>query len=271
MGKTSFQNIQNLIKEIEQKLAQLSDGNLPVAELENLVKNAADLHERLAVLRYKAYEKFGEPKLETVLEKHTTPKLSTSAEPKVEPIAETSFDFSAIHETVTAAPVAEVKEEVEDSIDFSTPLFEAPIFDAPKVEKKETPVVEAEVKKPINVIREEIKQESASLHEKFLNDEDVDLNDKLKQKEEIPLRKKLGLQPIKDLRAEIGIGKKFEYINFLFNGDARAYETAIDELNTVGNADSAKQKLNVYASVYQWDLEEKTIIKFVELVERRYL
>jgi hypothetical protein len=263
MGKTSFQNIQNLIKEIESKLAQLTDGNLPVAELENLVKNAADLHERLAVLRYKAYEKFGEPKLETVLEKHI--------EPKVEPIAETAFDFSAINETVTSQPVADVKEEVEETIDFSTPLFEAPIFDAPKVEKKETPVVEAEVKKPIHVIREEIKQESASLHEKFLKDEDVDLNDKLKQKEEIPLRKKLGLQPIKDLRAEIGIGKKFEYINFLFNGDARAYETAIDELNTVGNADSAKQKLNVYASVYQWDLEEKTIIKFVELVERRYL
>jgi hypothetical protein len=263
MGKTSFQNIQKLISEIESKLTQLGDGNLPVAELENLVKNAADLHERLAVLRYKAYEKFGEPKLETVLEKHV--------EPKVEPIAETAFDFSAINETVTANPVVEVKEEVEESIDFSTPLFEAPIFDAPKVEKKETPVVEAEVKKPIHVIREEIKQESASLHEKFLKEEDIDLNDKLKQKEEIPLRKKLGLQPIKDLRAEIGIGKKFEYINFLFNGDARAYETAIDELNTVGNAESAKQKLNVYASVYQWDLEEKTIIKFVELVERRYL
>lgn len=263
MGKTSFQNIQKLISEIESKLTQLGDGNLPVAELENLVKNAADLHERLAVLRYKAYEKFGEPKLETVLEKHV--------EPKVEPIAETAFDFSAINETVTATPVVEVKEEVEETIDFSTPLFEAPIFDAPKVEKKETPVVEAEVKKPIHVIREEIKQESASLHEKFLKEEDIDLNDKLKQKEEIPLRKKLGLQPIKDLRAEIGIGKKFEYINFLFNGDARAYETAIDELNTVGNAESAKQKLNVYASVYQWDLEEKTIIKFVELVERRYL
>ncbi|MBK6526761.1 MAG: hypothetical protein IPG07_15140 [Crocinitomicaceae bacterium] len=263
MGKTSFQNIQNLIKEIEQKLAQLTDGNLPVAELENLVKNAADLHERLAVLRYKAYEKFGEPKLEAVLEKHS--------EPKVEPVAETAFDFSAINETVTATPVAEEKEEVEETIDFSAPLFEAPIFDAPKVEKKETPVVEAEVKKPIHVIREEIKQESASLHEKFLKEEEIDLNDKLKQKEEIPLRKKLGLQPIKDLRAEIGIGKKFEYINFLFNGDARAYETAIDELNTVGNAESAKQKLNVYASVYQWDLEEKTIIKFVELVERRYL
>lgn len=263
MGKTSFQNIQNLIKEIEQKLAQLSDGNLPVAELENLVKNAADLHERLAVLRYKAYEKFGEPKLETVLEKHD--------EPKAEPVAETAFDFSAMNETVKSAPVAEVKEEVEETIDFSTPLFEAPIFDTPKVEKKETPVVEAEVKKPIHIIREEIKQESASLHEKFLKEEEIDLNDKLKQKEEIPLRKKLGLQPIKDLRAEIGIGKKFEYINFLFNGDARAYETAIDELNTVGNAESAKQKLNVYASVYQWDLEEKTIIKFVELVERRYL
>ncbi|MBK8927308.1 MAG: hypothetical protein IPM74_15665 [Crocinitomicaceae bacterium] len=79
------------------------------------------------------------------------------------------------------------------------------------------------------------------------------------------------MQPIADLRTEIGIGKKFEYINFLFAGDAKAYETAITELNNCANAEAAKQKLNVYASVYRWDLEDKTIIKFVELVERRFL
>lgn len=260
MGKTSFQNIQKLISEIEAKIVQLKDGNLPVAELENLVKSAADLHERLAVLRHKAFEKYGEPQREVIPEK--------AVETKVESGVETAFDFSAMSDAVSKSKVEEVKveEESTEAIDFSTPVFEAP-----KADKKETPVVVPEVKKPIHVIREEIKQESASLHEKFLNEEDIDLNDTLKKNDDVPLRKKLGLKPIKDLRSEIGIGKKFEYINFMFNGDARAYETAIDELNTVGNKESAKQKLNVYASVYQWNLEEKTIIKFIELVERRYL
>lgn len=259
MGKTSFQNIQKLISEIETKIARLKDGNLAINELEELVRNTADLHERLAVLRHMAYQKFGEPQEVPVAE-----KIIHRDGEKTKPVTETSFDFSEMTEAVSKGEAENTTEETE--LDFS-----APVFEIPKSEKKEIPVAEPEVKKPIHVIREEIKQESSSLHQKFLNDEDVDLNDKLKQNDDLPLRKKLGLKPIADLRAEIGIGKKFEYINFLFNGDSKAYETAIDELNSVGSAESAKQKLNVYASVYQWDLEEKTIIKFVELVERRYL
>lgn len=260
MGKTSFQNIQKLILEIEKKIARLKDGNLPVSELENLVKNAADLHERLAVLRYKAYEKFGEPQSEKTAEKITVTKEETTAE--------TAFDFSEMTEQISETKTEEIKSDAE-----SLPLldFSEPVFETPKAGKKEIPVAEPEIKKPIHVIREEIKQESASLHEKFLKDEELDLNEKLKQDDELPLRKKLGLKPIQDLKSEIGIGKKFEYINFLFNGDAKAYETAINELNNAADVESAKQKLNVYASVYQWDLDEKTIVKFVELVERRYL
>lgn len=276
MGKTSYQSLQKLVAELEAKIARLKDGNLPVSELEALVKNAADLHERLAVIRYKAYEKYGEP---------TPAREEITAPPKVaEKAAEPAFDFTILNEskpvdTKAAEPVfdfttnTEKEKEPGLEVDFSTPVFEAPKADlsADQALKKETPVAEPEVKKPIHVIREEVKPDATSLHEKFLKEDDVDLNDKLKKEEELPLRKKLGLTPVKDLKAEIGIGKKFEYINFLFAGDSKAYETAINELNSCANAEVAKQKLNVYASVYKWDLEEKTIIKFVELVERRFL
>jgi len=271
MGKTSYQSLQKLVSEIEAKIVQLSEGHLPVSELEGLVKHAADLHERLAVIRYKAYEKYGEPAAKA--EPVATPKAVVVETPKViekEP-EEPSFDFTIFSEPkATEKPIAPKVEEAKEmslEVDFSTPVFEAP-----KVEKKVIPVAEPEVKKPIHVIREEVKADSTSLHEKFLKEDEIGLNEKLKKAEEaVPLRKKLGLSPIADLKTEIGIGKKFEYINFLFAGDSKAYETAINELNTCANAEVARQKLNVYASVYKWDLEEKTIIKFVELVERRFL
>jgi hypothetical protein len=259
MGKTSFQSIHQLIQTIESKLKRLQAGQLSVAEIDQLVKDSADLHERLAVIRHKAFEVYGEPVL--------SPTQSIQTEPAP------TFDFTSITVSESTAKsldetLAEKESEQVEKIDFSSPIFTP---DIQPEEKKVIPVVaEPEVKKPIHLIREEIKQESQPLHEKFLKDE-VPLNEKLKAEEEVPLRKKLGLTPIKDLRAEIGIGKKFEYINFLFAGDAKAYETAINELNSCPDAETARQKLNVYASVYRWELEDKTIVKFVELVERRFL
>lgn len=254
MGKTSFQNIEKLIREIESRLDQLKQGKLLVDELNDLVKMSADLHERLAVLRHKAYEKFGEPQDSSI-------PLESPKEQETE-----SFDFSAMQTDVVKENQVEenspVVEESEESISFSGLSFDLP--------EKDTPA-KVEVKKPLHVIREETKPvTSVPLHEKFLKEEEP-LNDKLKQDGDLPLRKKLGLTPVKDIRAEIGIGKKFEYINFLFGGDAKAYDTAIDELNNCGSAEIARQKLNVYSSVYKWNMEDKTIIKFIELVDRRFI
>lgn len=257
MGKTSHQNIEKLIAEIAAKIAQLKDGKLPMNELESLVTLSVDLHERLAVLRHLAYQKYGEPETE---------KITAENQKTESPQVETAFDFSSITESMKDEVIETKKPEPTPTFDFS--VTADPVA---KNEKKSEPIIAVEeTQKSLHVIREEIKQES-SLHEKFQAEQDVPLNEKLKQAEELPLRKKLGLQPIADLRTEIGIGKKFEYINFLFAGDAKAYETAITELNNCANAEAAKQKLNVYASVYRWDLEDKTIIKFVELVERRFL
>lgn len=253
MGKTSFQNLQKLIREIDAKIAAVKSGNLPISDLEELVKLATDLHERLAVLRYKAYEKFGEPAIAT--------QATSSVEIKDEQpsLEEKHFDISFTEEKIEKIDVTPVH------FDLTETSFET------KPKEVEIPVAKEELQKPIHVIREESKPDASSLHEKFLKEDDVDLNDVLKKDDDLPLRKKLGLKPIKDLRTEIGIGKKFEYINMLFAGDNKAYDTAINELNNCSDADAAKQKLNVYASVYRWNLEEKTIIKFVELVERRFL
>ena len=97
------------------------------------------------------------------------------------------------------------------------------------------------------------------------------LNDTLKKEEDQSLRKIFQNSPISDIKSQISIGKKFEYISSMFKGNAAEYEDAIDFLNTAANGNEAKLKLNELTHKYSWDLEDKSIIKFIELVERRYL
>lgn len=252
MGKTSFQNINDLATSLAEQVKKISAGNLSVAEMEAAVNQAKEIYERLVVLRHKAYEKFGEPQVgvaEPNLEKEVA----------IKPIDFTVFEDESAKK-VSAPKV--IKPSLPD-VGFDFTQDDAPI------EKTETPIVAKEVKKPIDAIRAEIKSESKSLHENFAKDE-LPLNQKLKQDDDLPLRKKLQIKPIADLRTEIGIGKKFEYINFLFGGDSKAYEAGIDALNACQSADEAKQRLNDFGATYNWNFEEKSIIKFVELVELKF-
>lgn len=254
MGKTSFQNINDLAISLAEQIKKINTGHLSVKDLEAAVNQAKDIYERLIVLRHKAYEKFGEPQTNVV-----EPVKENVKEVEIKPIDFTAFEDESAKK-VSAPKV--VKPSLPD-VGFDFTQDDAPI------EKTEAPVVAQEVKKPLDVVRAEIKSESKSMHENFAKEE-LPLNEKLKQDSDLPLRKKLQIKPISDLRSEIGIGKKFEYINFLFGGDSKAYEAGIDALNACQSGEEAKQKLNDFGSQYNWNFEEKSIIKFVELVELKF-
>lgn len=280
MGKTSYQDMSALVKEISDQLQQLNSGNLTVDEVEALVNNAREIYERLVVVRHKAYENLGEPKAKAVIAK---PAPQKATEPIVVPVAKKAepapqnepeaeevkpFDFTAFEDD-SAKKVPEPKiskpfSSIAADFDFSEDAFESPAAEDKPVE----PVVAKEVKKPIDVIRAEVKPEVSSMHEKFMKEEEP-LNTKLKGNDPQPLRKKIA-KTVTDLRSEIGIGKKFEYINFLFGGDAKAYETGIDALNAAPDRESARAIINDFTETYNWNTEEKTIIKFIELVERKF-
>lgn len=254
MGKTSYQNINDLATSLAERVKKMNSGNLTITEMEAVVNDAKEIYERLVVLRHKAYEKFGEPQAkvaEAIVEKAKVVEI--------QPIDFTAFEDESA-KNVSAPKV--VKPSLPD-VGFDFTQDDAPI------EKSEMPVVVQEVKKPLDVVRAEIKLESKTLHENFAKDE-TPLNEKLKQDSDLPLRKKLQIKPIADLRTEIGIGKKFEYINFLFGGDSKAYEAGIDSLNACQSNEEAKEKLNDFGATYNWNFEEKSIIKFVELVELKF-
>ena len=104
-----------------------------------------------------------------------------------------------------------------------------------------------------------------------MNDDSLTYAKALVSIQELSLRKQLQNTPIKDLKDEISIAKKFEYITFMFEGNSELYDEAISILNSCDSGDEAREKLNEYSTKFNWDLENKSIIKFVELVERRYL
>ena len=265
MGKTSYNNMKELSEAINEKISALEGGELAIADLEGLVDDARELYERILIVKFKAYEKYGEP---------------ASVEPEHEEEAE------EINEIVEELEESSVEEEVEENaIDFSgiTEEIEQPSFDfsaseeIPVAQEKTEEVIEAKE----DVIVEETEEvteadEKEGFNESYVERVEVEdensLNEKLKDSDdELSLRKKLQSTPISDIRKEISIAKKFEYITFMFEGRNETYEKAIETLNNCTDGEDAKNKLNEFSTQYNWDLENKSIIKFVELVERRYL
>ena len=264
MGKTSYKNTAELIAELSSKIDELNNGSLDLTELDSLVDCGKDLYEQLIILRYKAFDKLGTP--ETNREKEMEPVVINTTKPVVnEPKEEeeTMFDFTNLDTVV---------EESQPSFDFT--------IEEEKTEEEETiePEVEKEsIVEKIEVQEQELVQEEEQQEQKHElegeQDEDVSesLHESLKNQDDQSLRKKLQNTPISNLKSHISIAKKFEYISQMFDGDKTAYDEAIDFLNTAASGKDAQLKLNELTTIYKWDLEDKSIIKFIELVERRYL
>ena len=75
---------------------------------------------------------------------------------------------------------------------------------------------------------------------------------------------------IKDLKTHIGINKKFSFISNLFAGSNENYNDAINTLNNCLDGDQARSILGDIAEKNNWDVENETVVTFVDLVERRY-
>ncbi len=252
MGKTSFNSTSELIKNLSEKINDLNSGKLSLSDLDLLVKDSQALYEQLIILRYKAYDTLGEP-MRQAAEIKEEPIVIQPDQPKNEPqeIEEIPFDFSGI--TSTPQPEAQEEPVAQDEPELNEPEIEEPV-----------PVTEPT---PVKRMSAPIEDEDEDEKDEAVNS----LNDIFKKDEDQSLRKIFQNSPISDIKSQISIGKKFEYISSMFKGDALAYEDAIDFLNTAANGNEAKLKLNELTHKYDWDLEDKSIIKFIELVERRYI
>lgn len=260
MGKTSYKNTAELINDLSERIDDLNNGKLGLGDLDNLVESGKSLYEHLVVLRHLAFEKHRDPAV-TASATEAVADVQEEVEPVEETETELAFDLTGgadVEEEMTEEPANDLHFDFTQSTDEFAPEIE---------EIKQTPEASfnAAVEMP------DPPKENESFSESNEDDADASLNDALKKDDELSLRKKLQNTPVSDIKTHISIAKKFEYISSLFNGDSAAYDEAIDFLNSCATGEDARLKLNEYTTQYAWNLEDKSIIKFIELVERRYI
>ena len=83
---------------------------------------------------------------------------------------------------------------------------------------------------------------------------------------------KLKAQPIPDLNTAIGSNQKYLFMNDLFEGERDEFHNSIAELNKFDSfLDADNYIRNNLVSKYNWDMESASAVRFMELIERRYL
>ena len=85
------------------------------------------------------------------------------------------------------------------------------------------------------------------------------------------LQEKLALDPIKDLKAAIGVNDRFQFISTLFNGDEKAFEVAVKTIN--GFKIFAEAQFWIKSNLREqnkWDESAEAVKAFDLLVKRRF-
>lgn len=119
------------------------------------------------------------------------------------------------------------------------------------------------------IVEEEVKSDKDNSIKE--DSENKSINELHSQTPQTSLADHFGQQPINDLTKEIGINERFLLTENLFNGDTKAYNDAIDNLNNFSNSEDAlKYFRQDLAKNLNWNLKTTQVKRFIKLVERRY-
>lgn len=76
---------------------------------------------------------------------------------------------------------------------------------------------------------------------------------------------------VESLREAISINQRFSFINELFGGENMEYHTAIQHLDTLPNADTAKRYVTQdLANKHDWTRKEEHVNKLLKLIDRKF-
>lgn len=258
-SSSNYKSIKEILNSLNQSIDALEGGALNVEQLEEVLQDARELHERIAILQYMS-----------ILPKDESSK--TPVEIKVEKVTSAakkplSFQFSFDESEPVLAPSNQTnlldaiqEEEIpEQPISFSKPA--TPPIETLKVDS--SPV--------LDVSEEEELVAKETLNEKLEEQSKESLNDKFsEQTEKVSLAEKLGKKPIPDLVKAIGLNQKFLFMNDLFEGENNFYKEAISNLNNFSNFAEANEYIKALSARHNWEDSSSTVKEFVELVERRH-
>jgi len=76
---------------------------------------------------------------------------------------------------------------------------------------------------------------------------------------------------VESLREAISINQRFSFINELFNGENMEYHAAIQHLDTLSDADSAKRYVtDTLAKSHDWTRKEEHVGRLLKLIDRKF-
>jgi hypothetical protein len=76
---------------------------------------------------------------------------------------------------------------------------------------------------------------------------------------------------VETLREAISINQRFSFINELFEGENMEYHAAIQHLDTLPNAESAKRYVSEQlASKRDWSRKDEHVNKLLKLIDRKF-
>lgn len=140
----------------------------------------------------------------------------------------------------------------------------------PEEKKTNSPLKNGPI--PGNVMQEKKSSELpnlfTSVYSENPNDQPIQKN--TAKKADSSIVEKLRSKKIDDLRTEIGINEKFQFINELFDGNMKEYSIALDEFNNFSTLDEAMKYLANLKEVYKWNSDNPVVKNFEDLVRRRF-
>lgn len=269
----SYKNLLTLSKSITATIEKLDSGNLTISEIQDVLADARDLHERIAILQYvlhskntngsSAFDESIEIKSNKSVEKDKAAsivdsKISESLDiEKQEPAPKEKKGFKLNFNLFTSEPEPTNQINLLDVIEEEAPVKEVSKVEVKKVDEVKVEKEDSSMNKVIAKVSE---KQAVTLNEKL-----ADLNEKQ------TLAAKLSRKPIKDLNEEIGLNQKFLFMNDLFGGENTLYKEAVSSLNGFQTLEEAKQLMTQLAQRHNWDMESTSALKFTDLVERKFL
>lgn len=244
------------IKTIATTLARLSEelesGKLGAEEIERMTHLSNELYERLVVLRFKAYEEvvISENNVNEVEEDNSVlavANVGAGKNPTYEP-EETQpqkIEEPALEEIKDANEPTEI--EKEQNTEEERPMFR---FDTQPVASNQISLIDS---------IEEIKQLEKSLNDTFAD-------------KPASLAEKLNKASVANLKTAISVNQKFKFIAELFDNDSKAFENAIEQINSCKSFIEADEYIqNQLTQRFEWEKQHPTVKEMMTLVERRFL
>ncbi len=270
--------IQAISNKLQELSAQLEAGYLTADEIMEMTELARNLHERMIILQYKAFEE--QVQIESEPDSETSDETSTEheVEQELEPAAQEQQFMTAPAEPERETPLSEANagnqepepiintaQEPEVATEFLPEITsEDQKISEPEPEpgpsfRFETPEVSPNQISLIDSI-EEIKRMEQSINESFKGEDGPSLAQRLKKK------------PVSNIKKSMSINQKFQFVSVLFQSDSAGFEVAIQRLDEATSYLEADEYIqNTLKDRYDWQMKNPVVKELLDLVERRFL